>query len=78
VLEDAAGRVVGIEVKASATVSSHDIKGLRVLADELGKKFVRGVVFYTGTEAIPFRTNLWALPVNMLWQLSAAGEAISR
>jgi predicted AAA+ superfamily ATPase len=68
VLEDAAGRVVGIEVKAADTIDAGSFKGLRVLADELGRKFRRGVVLYTGTEPLPFGKNMWALPVEMLWR----------
>lgn len=38
VLEDRAGRVVGIEVKASATLGRNDVRGLNALAKEVGKK----------------------------------------
>lgn len=69
VLEDKAGRIVGIEVKASATVSAQDFKGLRHLSEAVGKRFRRGVVLYAGSTAIPFGANLHALPVNALWQL---------
>lgn len=44
VLEEKAGRIVGIEVKANATVSAQDFKGLRTLAEVVGKRFRRGVV----------------------------------
>src|SRR5205823_5519108 len=37
VLEDARGRVVGIEVKSSSTVIASDVSGLRVLAEAAGK-----------------------------------------
>lgn len=67
VLEDAAGRVVGIEVKASATVGAGDFKGLRTLAESLGDRFRRGVVLYTGTASIPFGERLHALPISALW-----------
>lgn len=71
VLEDVAGRLVGIEVKATATVSAKDFKGLRTLAEALGKRFQRGVVLYTGSECIPFGPRLHALPVSALWRLGA-------
>lgn len=67
VLEDASSRIVGIEVKASATVSARDFKGLRVLADAVGQRFVRGIVLYTGTEVIPFGPQLQAVPLSVLW-----------
>ena len=44
VLETADGRVVGIEVKASATVRSEDLAGLRNLQRQAGPRFVAGYV----------------------------------
>lgn len=67
VLEDSAGNLVGIEVKASATVTTKDFKGLRALADLAGPRFRRGIVLYTGASSIPFATNLHAVPVSALW-----------
>ncbi|MGY4707257.1 ATP-binding protein [Candidatus Bipolaricaulota sp. J31] len=71
VLEDAAGRVVGIEVKASATVRSQDFKGLKYLADFVGDRFLRGIVLYFGDQPVPFGPNLHALPLPALWELNA-------
>ena len=42
VLEDARGRLVGIEVKASSEVSAHDFRGLRALSEQVGSRFHRG------------------------------------
>ena len=39
VLEAPDGRVVGVEVKAGATVRLEDFRGLRLLADRLGESF---------------------------------------
>ena len=69
ILEDAQGRLVAIEVKASATVASQDFKSIKFLAEEVGKKFHRGLVLYTGKESIPFGPRLQALPVDALWRL---------
>lgn len=69
VLEDPAGRCVGIEVNASSTVQASDFKGLHMLAEELGPKFVRGVLLYTGTRSAAFGTNLHAMPVDALWRV---------
>ncbi len=68
VLEDQAGRVIGLEVKASATPSSSDFKGLKALAECAGGKFVRGILLYTGREVIPFAKNLTALPIPAIWE----------
>jgi predicted AAA+ superfamily ATPase len=67
VLEDSAGHLVGIEVKASATLNRADLRGLQVLADATRKRWVRGVVLYTGTGIIPFASNLHGVPVSSLW-----------
>lgn len=67
VLEDAAGNVVGIEVKASSAVGSGDFKGLRDLEETLDDRFVRGVVLYTGEKAVPFGEKLFAIPVSGIW-----------
>jgi predicted AAA+ superfamily ATPase len=67
VLEDNAGRLVGVEVKASSTLAGGDVRGLQALADTAGKRWVRGVVLYTGTEVIPFASNLHGVPLAALW-----------
>jgi predicted AAA+ superfamily ATPase len=67
VLEDRAGRVTGVEVKAAATLSGNDVRGLQALASAAGKHWVRGVVLYTGNEVIPFSSNLHGVPISWLW-----------
>jgi predicted AAA+ superfamily ATPase len=68
ILERRDGSVVGMEVKASASVTAEDFRSLRYLGDELGKKFIQGVVVYTGSETVSFGKKLAALPVGKLWQ----------
>jgi predicted AAA+ superfamily ATPase len=67
VLEDRAGRVVGIEVKATQTIGADAFKGLRMLRDELGDRFVRGVVLYGGRSSAAFGGRLHALPLDAVW-----------
>ena len=67
VLEDAAGRVVGVEVRASSTPSQSDFAGLRALQALTGERFVRGVVLHLGDAELPFGERLQALPVSCLW-----------
>jgi hypothetical protein len=64
--------LVGIEVKAGATVSVDDFKGLRALAADAGRRWVRGVVLYSGSEMLPFGDGLAALPISALWRLGAS------
>ena len=69
VLEDNAGRIVGLEVKAGATLNTKDVAGLGAMAEEVGKKWIRGIVLYTGLDVIPFARNLHGVPLQALWQL---------
>lgn len=68
VLEGPAARIVGIEIKASATISASDFKGLKALAEAIGDRLHRGVLLYTGEEALPFGKRMHALPVSTLWR----------
>ena len=67
VIEDNAGALVGIEVKASATVNTGDFKGLRKLADAGGDAFKLGLVLYDGDKGVPFGKRLFAAPLSCLW-----------
>lgn len=67
VVEDAAGGVVGIEVKASATVQRKDFKGMERLADAAGEPFRLGMVLYDGSRVIPFGESMFAVPLSCLW-----------
>ena len=69
VLEDAAGRVVGVEVKSRGSLHDSDFHGLRALAEAAGEDFHRGVVLYTGTERLAFGARLHCLPMSALWTL---------
>lgn len=68
VMEDRLGRIVGIEVKASATVTPSDFGGVRRLAEACGDRFVLGAVCYDGDTVVPFGPNMWAIPVSNLWR----------
>lgn len=67
VIEDRRGHVIGIEVKASATVRSQDLRGLRQLQAVVGDKFVHGLVLHDHDRITPFDEKLHAVPVSMLW-----------
>jgi uncharacterized protein len=68
VIEDPRGHVVGIEVKASATVTTGDFSGLRKLAEACGKRFVLGLVLYDHDTLVPFGERLFATPISTLWK----------
>lgn len=67
VLESDAGKVVGIEVKAAASLAAADFAGLRALAAMAGERFHLGVMLYAGTESLPFGERLVAAPISSLW-----------
>ena len=70
-LEDREGRLVGIEIKAGATLQKKDFRSLQTLAALAEKRWVRGIILYTGSEIIPFGKNLHALPISSLWQATS-------
>ncbi len=67
VIENSAGQLVGVEVKASATVKERDLRGLKKLASLAGDEFRAGVLLYDGDETMPLGSNLWAAPLSTLW-----------
>ena len=67
VLELPGGSVSGIEIKATAKVGKADFLGLQSLAEDAGKKFVRGVLLYLGDHVLPFGDKLAAVPITELW-----------
>jgi predicted AAA+ superfamily ATPase len=71
-LEDRAGRLTGIEVKASASVDASDFKGLRHLQDSEPEAFQRGIVLYGGRERVAFSERLMAVPLSWWWSPAAA------
>ena len=68
VLERTPGRVVGIEVKAAATVRPDDFKGLKRVRAAAGDGFSAGIVLYDGDTLMPFGDDLYAAPISMLWE----------
>jgi predicted AAA+ superfamily ATPase len=67
ILEGALGKCVAIEVKAKSNVSTQDFKQINNFADNMGDKFICGIVFYTGDEVTSMGKNLWAVPINKMW-----------
>ena len=68
VLERDDGMIVGVEVKASATVKARDFAGMRALAQACGDRFAFGVVLYDSTDVVPFGDKLAAAPLSCLWR----------
>ncbi|MBI5626415.1 MAG: ATP-binding protein [Nitrosomonadales bacterium] len=70
VIENASGEIIGVEVKAAASVSVSDLLGLKKLAGVARQSFRTGIVLYDGTETLPLgQANgrpLWAMPLSTL------------
>jgi len=67
VVESTDGQLVGVEIKAAATVGTSDLRGLKRMASAAGDRFKLGVVLYDGTETLPLGDRLWAAPISTLW-----------
>ena len=67
VLQNAGGQVVGIEVKAAASVTRRDFAGLERVASAAGIAFVQGIVLYDGDQTLPFGKTFRAAPFPTLW-----------
>ncbi|MBK5228385.1 MAG: ATP-binding protein [Actinobacteria bacterium] len=65
------GRIVGIEIKAAASVDRGDFSHLAAVRDRVDRlddiEFVRGIVLYTGDRSHSFGDRLEALPLAALW-----------
>jgi predicted AAA+ superfamily ATPase len=69
VLERGGQQVAGVEVKAAATVTAADFRGLRKLAGAADRHFAAGVVLYDGETSVSFGDKLYALPIRALWEV---------
>jgi hypothetical protein len=68
VIAQGAARLAGIEVKAAATVTAADFRGLRKLKEAAAGQFFCGVVLYDGETRLSFGDGLFAVSVRMLWE----------
>lgn len=61
------GNVIAIEIKASSAPGPDDTKHLRWLRDELGERFLAGVVFHTGPRVFDLSDRIIAAPIASIW-----------
>lgn len=61
------GTVIAIEVKASTSFNRNHFKWMRGLRDELGPRFLAGIVLNTGDTGYRYSDRLWGAPVSALW-----------
>lgn len=67
IVELDAHRLVAIEVKATAAPRVDSARHLIWLRDQLGERFVAGVVLHTGPRVFPLDDRIIAAPVAALW-----------
>ena len=67
VLEDRAGDIACVEVKATATVTAKDWRWLAKLRDARGGSFRAGVVVASVAQTTPLGDRLWTVPYSGLW-----------
>ncbi len=67
VIENAGGQLVGVEIKAAASIGLNDLRGLKRLASIAGDQLKLGVILYDGIETLPLGNRLWAMPISTLW-----------
>ncbi len=60
-------RLVAVEVKASAAPSDEDARHLHWLRDEIGSRFLAGVVLHTGPRVYRLGERIVAAPISTLW-----------
>ena len=67
ILEYSQGRLVGLEVKASASPQITDARHLMWLRDNTGDDFVCGIVLHTGRHSFRLSDRIYALPISAIW-----------
>jgi predicted AAA+ superfamily ATPase len=67
VIENAAGDILGVEVKSHSSVKARDLRGLQRLATLAGEKFKGGYLLYDGEQILPLGERQWAIPISSLW-----------
>lgn len=69
VLENSEGGIIGIEVKAKATITKKDLKGMLELAKEAKENFINGIIFYGGNKTKPISIDgqlFYCIPLAVL------------
>lgn len=67
IAELAGERLIGIEIKAGSAASLEDARHLAWLRDELGDRFLAGVVLHTGSRIYNLGERIVAAPIAALW-----------
>lgn len=67
-LETPAG-IIAMEIKSRATTHAKDTRAMRTIAQQLGKKWLGGLVIHPGKAIKPLaEPDIWAVPSHRLFQ----------
>ena len=67
VIENGEGECFAIEVKATASLTPRDLRGLKHFQEDAGMRFRFGVLLHDGDHTTCFGDNLFAVPTAALW-----------
>ena len=67
VIETMSGDVIGIEVKASATIRKQDFEGLERLRKTAGNNFRMGILLYDGDHTNALDETIFSAPIGSIW-----------
>lgn len=69
VLENRNGKIIGIEIKAKASITKKDLNGMIELANATNENFSQGIIFYGGQEIKPISVDgllFYCIPLGIL------------
>lgn len=67
ILENNFNEIIGIKVKAAASINHKDFQGLIQLKEMVGDQFKIGILLYDGDHTSAFGDRLFAVPIGALW-----------
>ena len=67
IIENAAGEIAAVEVKAATSIYRRDRRWLERLRDSRSERFKAGIVIHSGAQTTPLGDRLWAVPFSGLW-----------
>ncbi len=66
IVEGSGGKIVGIEVKLSATVTDSDVRHLNWLGEQVGKKIKNRIILTAGKDAYRRKDGVAVIPLSLL------------
>ena len=67
IIENNAGEIAAVEVKAATSIDRRDRRWLERLRDARSERFKAGIVIHSGAQTTPLGDRLWAVPFSGLW-----------